>query len=169
MDPDERVSEGLPQKPFRKESALETRGQWYKITTVPWAWPSKRGVSKDERRSQLHPTHLLQASTPEACWSWEREEVVTWNGARLEDFLGEQDQKEKKKREKKNHNTSWIFIPGWKLMSPESKLEVWFSFLYTILQNQLGVLLSTLWPWRSSFFGSAKKMLHKGLAPWPSS
>ena len=31
----ERVSEGLTPKPFREESALETRGQWYKIVTVP--------------------------------------------------------------------------------------------------------------------------------------
>lgn len=35
MYPNEKVSEDLPPKPFREESALETKDQGSKITTAP--------------------------------------------------------------------------------------------------------------------------------------
>lgn len=77
MYPNERVSEGLTQIPFREESALEARGQWYSITIVPSHKKvalscqflvlrpglEREGVSWEKRESQPYSAYLVMLAS----------------------------------------------------------------------------------------------------------
>lgn len=77
MYPNEKVSEGLTQTRFREELDLETKGQWYSITSVPSYKNAafscqflilrpdlaREGVSWEKKESQLYSAYLvMQAS-----------------------------------------------------------------------------------------------------------